>query len=255
MITDDQVIALFAKANPVPSLDLVDPIEPVSPGHLKDPSERSREMSEVKTIGPRKEARRIRWAPVLVTALVAVAAVALLIGRGVFETEPATPVEVAEAYVTAVNDRDFEAAASLFAPGTETSFIEDRVGLEDWELFAALGLHFEPRGCRELPEDGVVLECALTEVSDLTRVLGLAHPTKQIRLLIEGGHITNVIETRYSVRGSIEALRTFNTWVKENHPGDVDTMMHPNLVVKITPEAIALWEQYTDEFVAEMEES
>ena len=31
MITDDQVVAMFAKANPVPSLDLLDPIEPVAP--------------------------------------------------------------------------------------------------------------------------------------------------------------------------------------------------------------------------------
>jgi len=58
VITDDQVAAMFAKANPVPSLDLLDPVEPLDPGHLEDRSERSRDMTDIETIQPKKEERR-----------------------------------------------------------------------------------------------------------------------------------------------------------------------------------------------------
>ena len=55
MNIEDQVAVLFARANPVPSLDLLDPIDPVDIDALRDESERSSAMSEVKTIEPRRE--------------------------------------------------------------------------------------------------------------------------------------------------------------------------------------------------------
>jgi hypothetical protein len=255
MTIEDQVVALFAKANPVPSLDLLDPIEPLDIDYLTDRSERSRDMSEVKTIEPREEARRTRWAPVLVAALVAVAAVAVLLSRGVFDTQPATPIEVVDAYYEAVNERDFETVAGLFPPGTERSFIEEQVNLEDWELGAALGWHYVPQDCQEVSQGdgGVQVECAYTATTDLTRVLGLEPQTGQVTLLIEDGHIQGLTETTVSEGDTFEVLQTFHDWVAENHPDDVDTMISSSLMVQDTPESMALWEQYVDEFVAEME--
>jgi hypothetical protein len=254
MTIEDQVVAMFAKANPVPSLDLLEPIEPLDIDSLKDPSERSREMSDVQTIEPKKERRRIRWAPVLVSALVAVAAVAVLINRGVFDAQPATPVGVADAYFEARKERDFEAVAALFVPGTERSFIEEQVNLEDWELGAALGDNYLTQSCQEVSQgdDGVLVECAFTATNDLFRVLGFDPETGQVTLLIADGHIENLTETMLSRPSTTEVLSTFHDWLEDNHPDDVDTLME-GLMVKVTPESIALWEQYVDEFVADME--
>jgi hypothetical protein len=253
MTIEDQVVALFAKANPVPSLDVLDPIEPLDIDSLRDTSERRREMSDVQTIKPRKEARGTRWAPVLVTALVAVAAVAVLASRDVFDTQPATPVELADAYYVAVNEHDFEAVAALFAPGTDRSFIEEQVNLEDWWLGAALGWRVVLQGCQEVSQGDDGLVCAYTETTDLTDVLGLEPQTGQVRLLIEDGHIMSLIETTGSEGDTFEVLSTFREWLAENHPDDVDTVISPSLMVQDTPESRALWEQYVDEFVAEME--
>jgi hypothetical protein len=255
MTIEDQVVALFAKANPVPSLDLLDPIETLDIDSLRDRSERSREMSEVQTIEPKKAGRRIRWAPVLVSALVAVAAVAVLINRGVFDAEPAAPVDVADAYYAAVNERDFEAVAALFPPGTERSYIEEQLNFEDWELGTALGWYYVPQGCQEVPQgnDGLRVECAFTATTDLTRVLGLLPQTGQVKLLIEDGYIQSLTETTVSQGDTLEVLQTFHDWVAENHPGDVDTMISPSLRVQDTPESMALWDRYVDEFVAEHE--
>ena len=43
-------------------------------------------------------------------------------------------------------------------------------------------------------------------------------------------------------------------WVRDTHPEDLDVLYTPEFDAPIrTPEAIALWEQYTKEFVASME--
>ncbi len=49
MTFEDQVVALFAKANPVPSLDLLDVVEPLDMGHLADLPERSSAVTEAST--------------------------------------------------------------------------------------------------------------------------------------------------------------------------------------------------------------
>ena len=102
MNIEDQVAVLFARANPVPSLDLLDPIDPVDIGALRDKSERSSAMSEVKTIEPEREGSdRRRFAPGLALAgvMVVVAAFALA-NRS--PAPVAGPVGIAEAYIVAI---------------------------------------------------------------------------------------------------------------------------------------------------------
>ena len=74
-------------------------------------------------------------------------------------------------------------------------------------------------------------------------------------LLIRDGKVHRVAEDsrNYPLPGVGEAWNTFRNWVIQNHNADLDTMYEPNGNPRYTPEAIALWERYTDEFVAEME--
>ena len=90
MTNDDQVAALFAKTNPVPYLDLLDPVGILDIERLTHPSARSSEMTEVKTeeMEPQGPGRKPRLALVVAMAVVAVVAVGILVNN---ESEVAAP--------------------------------------------------------------------------------------------------------------------------------------------------------------------
>ena len=73
---EDQVAALFANANPVPSLDLLDPVEALDMEHLAYLSERSSVMTDVETeeMKPEGPGRRARIAFGVAMAVIAVVA-------------------------------------------------------------------------------------------------------------------------------------------------------------------------------------
>ena len=52
MTDEDRIAALFAEANPVPSLDLLDPLEPLGIDPLEGRSKRSSVMTDLKTDRP-----------------------------------------------------------------------------------------------------------------------------------------------------------------------------------------------------------
>ena len=90
MKTEGQVMALFAKANPVSSLDLLDPVEALDTEHLAHLSARSSEMTEVKTdeMKPEGPGRGPRLALAVAMGVIAVAALGLLLNN---ESELAAP--------------------------------------------------------------------------------------------------------------------------------------------------------------------
>ena len=79
MTKEDQIVALFASANPVPSLDVFDAVEPLDIDRLEKRSERSSAMTDTKTDRLRVEGpdRWRRLVPVL--AIPVIVLVALLI--------------------------------------------------------------------------------------------------------------------------------------------------------------------------------
>jgi hypothetical protein len=192
----------------------------------------------------------------LAAALVALAAIAVLLSSGVLDVQPATPVDVADAYMAAVNDRDFEAVTALFGPGIDTSLIEEKVGFEWWDFRAAAGEQFLSQGCHEVSngDGGVLVDCGWTFDNAVMRVLGLEPATGQVSLLIADGHVKSLVDSSWSDGGRYEARATFNAWLEDNHPNDVATMMELiDSEPLLNSASIALWQQYTDEFVAEME--
>jgi len=79
-----------------------------------------------------------------------------------------------------------------------------------------------------------------------------------IYFTIADGQITELSNTFNTARFSPQVWEPFVGWVSDIHPADIDVMFSaerdltsdPNL----TPESIALWEQYTDEFVESLAE-
>lgn len=83
MTIEDQIVALFARANPVPSLDVFDAVEPLDIDRLEMRPERSSEVTATKTDRVMVEGpgRWRRLAPVLAIPVIVVVALALVVNR------------------------------------------------------------------------------------------------------------------------------------------------------------------------------
>jgi hypothetical protein len=249
VITEDQVTAMFAKANPMPSLDLLDPIEPLHLEHLEDRSERSWDMTELKTteiqgVSPR---RRLWLVPVLATAI-AVMALGILLTR---DDGVASPESVANAYMEAREILDAETAQALFAPDATVSEpggfdLSEMPALFDW--YRALNWNWTRGECTERSsgERGALVVCANEFESDWTRTLEHAPISADVQILVSESAIKTLIVTLDDEFGDVWGA--FFTWIEENHPEDIDQMYGSNGPL-LDDNSIALWEQHTEEFV------
>ncbi len=251
MNIEDQVAVLFARANPVPSLDLLDPIDPVDIDALTDESERSSVMTEVQTIEPKKEDRRPlpRLAIGAAIALVAVLIVGLVVN---IQGEVASPESVAQAYVDALNAQDIDAVTEVLAPDAS-----DILGLDElparWEYERATGWVFPSLGCEERSSDadGTLVACRYQIDGSWMRALDLEPAVGVDVLLIKDGRVQSLTEEVSGDSNVQLAWDTFYDWVLRNQGGGEIAKMYLAGNPLYTPEAIPLWEQYTEEFVAE----
>ena len=252
MTNEDQIAALFANANPVPSLDVFDPVEPLDMDRLETRPERSRGMTVTNTNNLKVEGpgRWRRLAPVLAIPVIVLVAILMLANR---ENEVASPVSVATAFMGATAEHDGKAAWELFAPDTE----ERLLGLADWtstyDLDRAIGWDVINQGCEERSSgsDGTLVDCPYLFENDWMRALGIEPTAGNSEFLVADGQIQSVTETgQADESGIFEAYRAFRAFVRENHPDDDSTMFGPGDQFLRNPESIALFEQYTDEFAA-----
>ncbi len=259
MTNEDQIVALFARANPVPSLDLLDPVEPLDMVRLAHLSARSSEMTDVETIElrPQGPSPRPRLAVVAAMTVIAVVATAFLVTR---ESGVASPVSVATAYMDAQADHDGKALWELFAPDTEGNLrgLASWTSGTDWDR--AVGWAEMPhQGCEEISTDsaGTLVACPFIRQTDWILALGLEPVTNNIyEILVDEGQIQSVVETdngEVSHDGMKAASAMFKVWVNANHPDAMATMYGSDGQWLNDPAAIALYEKYTDEFVASPE--
>jgi hypothetical protein len=259
VITEDQVVSLFAKANPVPSLDLLDPVDLE---HLEDRSERSSEMTELKIDKGKEEVagRRPRLVPVLALAAIAVVALAILLTR---DSGVASPVDVANRYMEARENLDAEAAHELFAP-------DGAMNEQGWKLnempalfawYRASNWTWTPGECSEVTTSGLgtMVNCTYESETDWTRAFDDAPITGDIAVLVSEGEIADLVAYIDTSQFN-DAWQRLAAWVERNHPDDYRRMYtsnevfwHPSPSPLIDRESIALWEEYIPGFVAEIE--
>jgi hypothetical protein len=251
---EDRVAAMFARANPVPSLDLLDAI-PVEVGHLESRSERN-SMTEVRTAEPGESRRTPRL--LLVPALAAVVVVGLVVAAFLNrQTSVAadTPAEaVAVAYLDALARNDVEELHELVAPTSDVDW-NDQSLIQEWRR--AAGIVITRMDCTQRPEsgpDGALVDCPWTYDSDWHRALGLEPSSMMQVFLIKDGKILEESETNIDDANATLVWDSFRSWVEFNHGADVATMYDDESGgAHLTQQSIALWEQYTDEYVTEME--
>lgn len=134
MITEDQIVELYAKSNPVPRLDHLDPVESFDTVSLRPRRDRSSNVSDTKqmeTKRPTPDRRRL----IAVLALLVLAVVVVAVPR-LMSGDEGTPV-----------------AATTTIPGVSTELLP-------WDEDPA-GVHLQvtmPQGWQIGPDAGVILK-------------------------------------------------------------------------------------------------
>ena len=262
----DTAFARLRDANPVPEpARLRDKYQDLN-ALLAATRQRSMEMdTELEIVETQKTATPM-WRKAL-PALVA-AAVAILIGAAVLllvrDTEPDvadTPQGMAVLFI----EGDAETAVKLLA--TDAVFedalatsVEEYAAVREWQV--AIGGFETVTGCSETPIGSTVeVSCTYTFGNAWTDALGVGPFTgSQYDFVVSGGLIQELHQTFDDSEFSPQAWEVFMRWLGINHAADRNPIVErggfeDGQVPILTPESIALWAQYTNEFVESVEES
>jgi hypothetical protein len=263
MTIEDQVVAMFAKANPVPSLDLLDPIEPLDIDSLSDRSERSREMSDVQTITAiDAEPRRRWWLPALAGVGGLLVAIPLLMNLLPIAGSSTPAEQVANEFMTAVNEHDGAAIREMWAVESN----QDEMNPDEWpvitEFDRVMGLQAMNVDCVELAPtsfpDGtgaIAVECSSMLQTDLVKALGLAATHVTTVVYVSDGEVLRVTENVADPDTLTESQDEFWSWAERTDPDGYEGMntRMEEAYPTIDAEIFDYWEQRVDEFIAEME--
>lgn len=171
------------------------------------------------------------------------------------QTSQLSPTEIGHAFIQARDAHDADAAEALFASDAEihddymTSASEYR---SHFAWHESVGWEWRADRCSET-ETGPPAEvtCAYTMENAWTKALGVDPVSGgTFRFLIMDGLIQEIRHT-LNVAGFGPTWEVFQAWVRSNHPDDYHTMYLRDSAADWTPESVALFELYTDEFVAQ----
>lgn len=261
----DTAFARLRDANPVPE-----------PARLRDRSQdlsallaatrqRSMEMgTEIKPLDT-YETPTPMWRkamPALVAAAVAivVGAAVLLLARNSEPDVAETPQGIAELLIEGDADTAVEVLATdaVVDHGAVTN-AEEYAAFRDWQI--AIGSLATVAECSETPTGPTVeVSCTYIHGNAWSEALGVGPFTvSRYDFVIVDGQIEEMRQTFDTSEFAPQAYQVFTGWLKENHPSDRTTMIRlrggGGEAPILTPESIAVWEQYTNEFVAFVSES
>lgn len=200
---------------------------------------------------------RLRRRPGL--ALVSFAAVVIAaLGLVLYRTQTVDPaVELAQTYQLAITNYDPELAVAVMDPDAENATgyglpVEELSGQIRW--YEATGWTETVTGCEQLVSGPPAeVRCTYQFANDWTRALGVGPYDGYTDFVIEDGRIVEVVATwGPETTFSRDAWQPFIAWVGVAHYPDHQEITENNFSRPVwTPEALELWERYTDEFVAE----
>ncbi len=253
-------------ANPVPDPAALRERPVDSSVFLAATQQRSMEMqTEHEAIKTKKAPTRSRrnWMPALVAAVVVIIAGASVLmftrdaGPDVADAEPEA---IARRFIDARDTWDGEAALALFAPD---AVISGEYGIAFTEDYPALFSWFQATDWRWTVEECTVtmagppaeVTCTYTQENAFSRALEVESGPSNFDFITSNGQILKLHNN--PGRGSRPPLvGQFFGWVLTTHGEDIEVLYvaSPD-VPRLTPESIALWEEYSNEFVASVTDS
>lgn len=201
--------------------------------------------------------RSAAFVPAILSAVIAIGVIVALVAR-----QPAslaeTPVQIAEAFMTALNDHDADAVLSLFGEhyvfgeGSTEALLRGEIEQE-----SVLGWTYHLEGCVDVGAvgDNARVSCDYAFSNDITRATGTGPygGSTYVFSIDRDGEIRLADNTEADQQFHGEALQQFFDWLLEEHPDAGD--MYYQYDGRNGPENLAKWEQYLPEFVAAMEEA
>lgn len=262
MTTEERVWTLLVEANPIPEVGASDPEEIDIATHLATLEERSSEMVQVDTESKAEQRRRrgkTRWLAAAAVLVAIVGAVALVISQRMDDKPLAEATDTVIAFMEARNNHDAEAMASLYTadanvglpwistPSQFGTLAEFEKAVE--KQLVALQC-FDPQST---PQGFVKVVCIYRVELAWTRALGIDPVRHTSTFTMNDGAIQSLSLTAAATQVA-SMQRGFVSWLETSHPDDVRKMFQEEgLFWKeiITDETVELFEQYTEEFVAE----
>lgn len=121
------------------------------------------------------------------------------------------------------------------------------------EVDRATGWRYMQPECRAiLPGPPIQVSCTYTMQNAWSEALGVGPFTgSNYRFVIADGQIQQITNIVDFSEFDPQVFAVFQDWLTATHPDDVDVMFNSS-GVRLTPEAIALFEQHTTEFVASL---
>lgn len=271
MSTEEQVVALFAAANPVPRLDLLDPVETLDLRHFEVIRTRSADMQTRDRTEMDQEPeppRRGLLIGVAAAALVLIGALVIFLNQGeapvaddtpVVTTAPeslSTPaaVDVANGFVEALGAADMQLAASYVAPGKTLAVLSVDEPTAAWQR--ATGFQILPGQCEEqnTTSAGVRVLCAYSYDGLRSDEIGKGpYGGNFFNITVKDGQVVAVSDSFEFMTNdfSAEMWEPFALWVAAAYPDDSSLMYEDSTQSQEmhTTEANRLWEQHTKEYV------
>lgn len=264
MSYDDQVLALFGEANPVSDRDT---LEHLLRPHLEVVEQRIGDMKEtkVRVIDPaqpivkQEQRHRLAYGLVAAVAVLIVGTVTWIAVVNDGEPDVASPVDIGRSFIEAQDAWDADAATALLAPDAVIKgsglVTEVEQYASNFAWYQALDWRWAVEECNQTTVGPPAeVRCTLTHQNAWTRALGVGpYSGSSIDFVIGNGQIQELTDDTDLSAFSPEAWGVFTKWVTANHPSELGVMIRRQGLTSIpivTPEALALWEQYTNEFVA-----
>jgi hypothetical protein len=261
MVTDEQIIQLFADANPRPNADHRVPAGGDGHGRL-DGAEIT--MIDLQTEQPADALGRSRRRPLWLLAPVAAVLFVLLVAlvsdgddeRRAPATQPDSPTVASGRDLTAVmsfidayNAFDAEGAAALVAPDAEIggSSAEELPASFDWRR--AFDWTVQDVDCAAVDDR---VRCTYTVDDRLTRYHGVERPGVMQFAFDADGRIEQLDVDEDLSRYSPQALEPFVDWVASEHPEDLTVLwtFEGGVAPNLTAEAIAAMGERLGEYTA-----
>jgi hypothetical protein len=193
--------------------------------------------------------------PAILTAVIAVCVIVALVARQPAPVVAQTPVEIAEAFMAALNEHDADALFALmtddfvFPQGDTEAQLRGEIRMEEVQ-----GWTYDVESCVETlgTENISRVQCRYSHTNDLARALGTGpYPGGNYNFSIEEGEITSAAQTEPDGMVFEESIGPFLNWVIENHPeAGEDIYFHYTDDVNL-----AVWEQYLPEWLASLEQA
>ena len=159
------------------------------------------------------------------------------------------PEELARQFIEAIGT-DSATALALVAPDAEVDApgLDDVADIAGWLAWSeAIGWNQTFEGCEGT---GAEIQCGYTYTNSWMETVGASPGTgSTFTLTINDGIITAFTDEQV---GSpiVVAWNAYRGWLERTYPEAVDQMMTATDRPILTPESIALWERYTEEFAS-----